>query len=373
MYVNIFFYVILQMVTFVLCNSSYGQNDLRRFIFENKYGFIDTEGRIRIKPKFDYVSERFQDGLAWFSNSDTAGYINPSGEIIIIFNNSKYAFNEGLSPYFDGNKLGFLTTSGENAFYPKFKNYILGSQLISSGIPFYSEGLASVVITKNDSSDWYKFIFIDKNGKKAFGNRVFASASNYFEGLAFVSLNNGEAGYINHKGKFEITLKNGESGERFSNGFAVICDSNNRYYYINKKGLLLGKLIFEKAEAFSDSMAKVKLNGEWGFINSKGELAIKPIYNENSYGFSEGMASVSISEGNDTRRSNTLTYFINKQGEVILGPYKDMVIKSFYSGLAEGILPLKNINGNCTEYFYMNKLGHIIWKDTICSIGLEDK
>ena len=47
--------------------------------------------------------------------------------------------------------------------------------------------------------------------------------------------------------------------------------------YIDKKGnFLFENLKIEKGEDFHNGFARVKINGSWGYINEKGELVINP-------------------------------------------------------------------------------------------------
>ncbi|MDO7206382.1 WG repeat-containing protein [Paraclostridium bifermentans] len=84
---------------------------------DGKYGFIDKNNNIVIKPKFKYVSERFRDGycivtyikrigksVRWvFGYMDESGYNN-----IFLHLDSASDFSEGLSRVKIDGKYGFL-------------------------------------------------------------------------------------------------------------------------------------------------------------------------------------------------------------------------------------------------------------------------
>lgn len=365
---NLIFMAFLYVFNFLVLDSALCQSGLRSIFENHKSGFIDTTGKIIIKPTFDAVNE-FCNGLAWFSDSGKTGYIDTKGNKVFISPYAFSEFHEGLVAFFKGGKLGFFNKKGEIAFYPRFKNFILGCDLVSSGIPYFSEGLASVIIAKGDTSNWLNDIFINRKGVNAFGDRSFASADNFSEGLAFVILDNGENGYINHKGELAINLEQGKRGEEFSEGFAVINmnDSSNIAYYINKKGEWLGSSLFERADAFSDGMAKVRINDKWGFINTNGDIVIDPIYNENSGEFSEGLAPVSLIVPSKTDKWRSLTYVINYKGEIVLGPYENVIIQTFRNGLARFIRQRSDLGSNCSEDSYINKKGKIVWEGPKCA------
>jgi len=275
---NIIFMAFLYVFNFLVLDSAECQSGLSNIFGDSGYGFIDSTGKIVIKPTFDGVGD-FSDGLAWFSDSGKTGYIDTKGRKVFSSPNAFSEFHVGLVPFFKGGKLGFFNKKEEVAFYPRFKNFILGCDLVSWGKPKFSEGLASVLILKCDTCNWRNNIFINKKGVNVFGDRCFASTDNFSDSLAFVRLNNGENGYINHKGEFVINLKQEELSEEFSEGFVVVNDSSYKLrHYINKKGEWLGSSTFDRAEAFSDGLARVEVNGFIGFINTKGELVIKPVY-----------------------------------------------------------------------------------------------
>lgn len=64
------------------------------------------------------------------------------------------------------------------------------------------------------------------------------------------------------------------------------------YHMVDKKGTTVGELSFEDAECFSaNGYAAVCVNGKWGFVNAKGEMAIAPEY-EDAESFHNGYAAV---------------------------------------------------------------------------------
>ena len=64
---------------------------------------------------------------------------------------------------------------------------------------------------------------------------------------------------------------------------------------------------YDDAYFFSEGLARVKLNGKWGFINKIGEEVIPLKYDEVE-NFSEGFAKVKL---------NGKVFYINKRGECV--------------------------------------------------------
>lgn len=73
---------------------------------------------------------------------------------------------------------------------------------------------------------------------------------------------------------------------------------------------------YEDAKSFSEGLASVKLNGKWGFVDTKGKEVITLQYEEAKY-FEEGYAAV---------KQNGKWGIINKENSVIVGfMYDDIV------------------------------------------------
>jgi bifunctional DNA-binding transcriptional regulator/antitoxin component of YhaV-PrlF toxin-antitoxin module len=96
----------------------------------------------------------------------------------------------------------------------------------------YSEGLAIF----DDNSH---FGFVNKKGKIVIPAK-FWKVYDFSEGVAGACLEeHKKCGYINHKGEFVITPKYNDV-HKFKNGKAVVY-KNGEFYYINKKGEFLKK------------------------------------------------------------------------------------------------------------------------------------
>ena len=96
----------------------------------------------------------------------------------------------------------------------------------------------------------------------------------------------------------------------FNEGFAKV-RLNGKYSFINSKGELIGNgnLWFDEVGDFNEGFAAVKLNSKYSFINTKGELIGKGNLWFDSVGeFNEGFAIVKL---------NNRWSFINTKGELI--------------------------------------------------------
>jgi hypothetical protein len=110
----------------------------------------------------------------------------------------------------------------------------------------------------------------------------------------------------------------------FSEGHAFVKDSTG-WYMINKKGERMSREIFEYASDFKEGLAIIKNEkGLLGFLDTLGNIAIKPIYNT-VRNFSEGLAFVTEPNGE--------AYFIDKQGKKQDYPHQFIEASEFSEGL----------------------------------------
>lgn len=309
---------------------------------ENGYqeGYIDETGKVVIKPQY-VMARDFSEGLAAVGFGEftmhgggkhTTGFIDKSGKLIIA---AKFYgasdFSEGLAAVNRDEKYGFIDRSGEIVIPMQFDE--------AWG---FSEGLACVKIGN-------KFGFIDKTGKLVIKAKYSLPAT-FREGLANVIIggktNSGYGGYYNFTGKVEFIDKKGKtlirlpqkavSASNFSEGLAVVGVKGEKDYtyngYINKSGTFVIKPQFSTAQDFSNGLATVILNPNFGFskegfayIDKEGKIVLSFDYPKEFSmvnDFENGLAWVE-QYGNDVSKlQNTLYGYIDKTGTYIWRPTK---------------------------------------------------
>ncbi len=124
-----------------------------------------------------------------------------------------------------------------------------------------------------------------------------------FDGLARAKRND-KWGYVNEKGIVIIDCKF-DKAERFKNGVALV-EQNTRFAMIDKLGKPTTDWL-DRIYRFVDGISKVKKDKEYGFINDKGKLITKIKYNY-TYEFSGGFGII---------RKGRKHAFINKEGKQI--------------------------------------------------------
>ena len=94
----------------------------------------------------------------------------------------------------------------------------------------------------------------------------------------------------------------------FVNGFARV-KKDDKYGFINRKGVLICEIKYEKVSSFICGRAAVKENGKWGFINEEGKPICEIKYDWVGCFQVEGYAKVEVEKE---------CYFMNRNGETLL-------------------------------------------------------
>ncbi len=275
----------------------YDDKDLRDYYEEHHYEYI-------------YISGRYNDmlategGLIPVRNGEEWGYLSSSGKLItgMIY--------EELTP-FSGE---YAIAKIDGTYYCINNNFDKWSVDKNSldGVKPFSEGYARGII----DNQW---CFV--NSEMRINDIRVEWIGAYSEGMAGFS-DNGKYGFFDTD--FDIVIEADYDGvatndfeQCFNSGRAFVKDDEG-YIMIDEKGEQVGNQTFEEACAFlsSGSLAAVKQDGKWGFVNTDGEIIIKCQFS-NAKSFSEnGLAAVS--DGDKWG-------FINADGNVVIDYiYKDV-------------------------------------------------
>jgi hypothetical protein len=251
----------------------------------------------------------------------------------------------------------------------------------------FSEGMAIVV--KDD-----QYGFVDSTGKEVIPTQ-FEDAAPFSEGLAAVKVK-GKNGFINKQGQMVIApvYERACYVSVFSHGLAPVYTTieEGPAGYIDKTGKMVIGPEFGFVDKFSETVAMVRPLGsnKFGYINTRGEWQIKPIY-DMSLGFHEGLATVKVMHKDG---SSTFS-IIDKAGKELAKNMKYNFVGIFKEGMAafenkdfqwgyidrsgNEVIPAQFaspkffINGlarvETGSFFdelkiaYINKKGQIVWKE----------
>ncbi len=220
-----------------------------------KWGFIDTQGNIVIKPIFDRINgigegslaftvqsqKSFHEGLAAVAVGKLWGFIDKSGKIIIKPQfQSVGDFSNGLACVQLNDQCGFVDYSGKLVIPAKFNPHAL-----YCGFTVFREGLCSV-----EEKELWSMGYIDKAGNYIVKPQGMTCRP-FSEGLAAVSSQNGFLKeFIDRTGKVVFKVDPGKySGviyaENFSEGRALVdmqmnaaspTNPERRCWFIDNKG-----------------------------------------------------------------------------------------------------------------------------------------
>ena len=344
---------LLLIALFSLC-VSYGlsANDTQGLYFikeGNLFGYMNAKAEIVIKPQFEWA-EDFTGELARYRKANRYGFINRKGEVVI---KAQYkfamAFSEGLAAVFINGKWGYINQKGEMVIKPEFPN----------AKPFF-DGLAAVMEPIKKSRNWG---YIDKSGKMVL-KPAYEIAMNFSDGLAGVIITDPKTNrkrvktYIDKSGKEIFTIQQGVNyitPPTFSGGL-VGASSHGREDKLSKFHDPAGKAVCTveagAVQPFSEGLAAAKPKYVWGFINKKGEWAVKPQFGAVGR-FSRDLAKVQFIKRNGMVRG--LWGYINKKGELVIKHQFKYASDFFKDDIARVVIKDK--------YAYIDKTGNVIWKE----------
>lgn len=227
-----------------------------------KLGYMNTQGKIAISIKYDYVTD-FNNGYAVTKRDKQYFVIDVNGNETIISDPQIKAvkkFSEGMAPFHNKKgMLGFINTEGEVIIPAQF-----------TGVGYFCSGLAWAR-TKNGLIG-----FINYNGDWVIEPQFLAVKNFGVESeIAQVRVNTIWT-YIDKQGNILYPYL-ADRFDDYSEGFAK-ASSNKKVGFLNKKQEWAIMPQFESARRFKNGFAVAKQNGGWGIINTKGEWVIRPIY-----------------------------------------------------------------------------------------------
>lgn len=382
---------ILLLLLVSLFGKCYGQipdTPLFKIVENNKIGYIDSTGKVIIKPQFRNAGD-FSEGLAYARINGTYGFINQKGDYVI---QPQYdyatAFQEGLAVVYLDGKPFYIDKEGRKPFQVHFpliqpfkygrakirtstgKSGFIDKQgkiIIDTAFAFihdFIEGLAVVRSVNHQDYDnpekglkkKYEIGVIDSLGRFfiPYGKFkwIYNLAGGYFKvDLAEASSDNEKSGFVDKRGQLHLIHKLCENCQlqgELNSGLVRMTlykywlpenkkrsYSSDRYYggFMNIKGeIAINDTTYQEVNSFSENRAFIKAKGEnYSLINNKGEVIAKNAYQDIKFGFKNGKAFVETEEG---------WGLIDTTGHFIINPKFDEI----------------NFFGLVDDYFFFEKL-----------------
>ncbi len=250
-----------------------------------RFGFINRLGQVAIPPAY-LSATRFNDGVAVAVPALIGAAPNTSGAVVYIDRTGRNIFGaatfgagqpfaEGLAAVQEANGLfGFIDRTGAYAIAPAF-DYVLS----------FSEGLAAVLVGD-------KVGYINRIGEMVIEPQ-FDAADLFAEGVAAVGLDT-QVGFIDHTGAFAIA-PDYTRAEGFVEGLAVALLDGQEVFVDHSGTPVISAPAFTDAHSFSEGLAAVKVGDRFGYLNTRGEMAIEPQFVV-ATPFSDGLAVVETAD-----------------------------------------------------------------------------
>lgn len=212
--------------------------------------------------------------------------------------------SQTLLPVKIGSKWGYINPKGQYVINP-----------IYDYAGYHNSGMALVCINGKKG-------YIDSKGNVAL-EPEYIDGTIFTENKAFVTIPGSKPLCINKKGNVLFELENCEYACPFSDGMALIVDEEGKAGFVNSDGEMIIKPQYDDADQFSEGLAMVRTESGCGYIDKKGEIVIPTTYTF-ADSFHNGLAVV---------KENGKYGFINTKGEMVI-PAEFDECEHFSEGLA---------------------------------------
>lgn len=255
------------------------------------WGIIDRTGRQIVPCEWGGALVDSYGGLLVLDYG-TYGAMNIEGEMLI-----PCGLYSSIGPAVDGvrkiiseENVGLCTTEGEVITPCQWRD-----------VGYFSESLAWVM---DESYDWG---YINVAGEQVIPCR-YSHAEDFISGSAVVRIKEGGYQLIDPSGNF-LCREPWDEMETFTTNKLIMVRRGDKYGYINRRGETVIPLIYDRAQAFGDGLALVKLGEDAFWIDESGEKKLDRPDGYTSFVFRDGFAAIRNAEG--------LFGLMDKQGNIV--------------------------------------------------------
>jgi len=303
---------------------------------KGKYGAINIDGDVKIKPNYDFL-DQYHNSLVIAKSGQSFGVLNANGDTIFpfIFDNQFISCNNVVGQGQIEGKYYLLNFSNKTKAETNFDK-----------ISYFVEGLAAVI---KDN----KYGFVDESGEIKIDLK-YQNVWPFNKGVAAVKLNY-QWGFIDINDNFiiEPQFDETEGFDLFDRKYAIV-EKNKKYGIINREGdyIVLPKyeyLYFEDKNVLSCSIYEnkelksglINLNEKWLYQSKNGNFDYLAGYIKIEINGSFGLIKL-------------------KNGKVIIPPLFDEIAFRI-NGLS--MLTYYDKNNGSKHFSYVNKKGKVIWSE----------
>ncbi|MEG0774004.1 WG repeat-containing protein [Clostridium sp.] len=344
-----------------------------------RWGYINSQGDLRIKPNFDYAMDFQKNGVAVVGANNLQGIIDANGEYVVkpIYG-SIGNFAEERAAVIDDEGFKVIDETGR----------ILTTKAYSF-IGTYEDGRALFANNREDGK--YLYGYLDREGNEVIPLQ-FESGTDFKNGRAIVKVKDNVYEMIDVQGNIITTYNYAFVGNMNEELLVFQPIGNDKYGYIDYQGNIIISPEFMWASAFEEGRAVVNASDSFsnkiGLIDNKGNFIISPIYNDINL---LGQGRVAIGKAIDEEKPYMgSVYAIGDIEGNLLTEFSYFDVSNFNNGLAsvsngektffidtngkvQEDLPIVNGEGTLTldgniikgyidlRTFYLSKDGDVIW------------
>lgn len=236
----------------------------------------------------------FQNGLAKVEKGGKFGFIDKTGkEVVPLQYDDAQDFNQELAAVNKEGKWGFVDKTGKER-----------TAMIYEQIWPLEQGYFAV---QRDITNWngniLRWGIVDGFALEVVPaiqrNNGFVSFSPN-EGLFQFTTTENRVGFVDKQGRevvpfqYDNFSEESDEGSVCKEGLCVVA-KNGQYGFVDTTGRLAIMLQYEYANDFSDGLAAVKKNNKWGFVDKTGKEVIALQY-DSAHDFSDGLSAVQKGE-----------------------------------------------------------------------------
>lgn len=321
------------------------QEGLARFKQNDKYGFLDKQGK-RVIPAMYKQARNFSEGLAAVRIDDRWGFIDKTGRFAIdptfltahSFSNGRARVNLGGSKigtiYRGQEAIDYVVRGGRNGYIDQTGKMIIKLQYdwALDFVGGYAKFNVGGDMDREGFIEGGKWGFIDKNGQQI-TEPTYDYLMSFNEGFAAIKADD-KWGFIDGSGRVVIEPIYNKVCD-FSEGLAVVqSEQGGRLGYIDSTGKFVIAPKFWSAGDFVEGLAPAFDGKMWGYIDKAGQWAIKPQFRDVEH-FSEGFAIIHFSNISDSVKK---TYYgLRCRYRSSRGGFKEVTEVSFIDKKGEKI------------------------------------
>ena len=341
--------------------------DLIHVMKDDKYGYIDKNGKVIIDFVYDYATS-FSKGMAYVEKNGVFSYIDKNGKVLFNLEAKNYLNhlkNTDADSYIFGSKFSgdyavITSETSESFIIDRAGKYVP----VPEGIAVLDYNISNnIAIIQNDDSSEVGYLNI-KTGKTLFSPY---DVSEFENGYGIVYYGDGNIGIVNENLEYvNKSINVGDVYASLSNGIIYIAEYDEDYEPIkagyidlNGKTLIPSKYLvlgdYEDgliaANIFENGVSKV------GYLDIKGNWVIKPMECSAYSGFINGVAAFSKTFDENTYSDNF--GLIDKTGKFVIEPqFEDFAYDDNYAYAKVndlwGVLDISGFSNNSSSDIKFN-------------------